>query len=151
MILVLCTLLVLTAVFTVAGIRKNQQIQELRTEAVAIDATVTSCVGLLGGSGSNFVGYSCTGAYTVGGRRYSQLLPGTAPLARGSIVHAVVVPSDPALISTAAVVSSEHTSWTVFILPAVLFIVVLLIATGLVVIVRPRRTRRPDPTAGAHS
>jgi hypothetical protein len=145
-ILLLCTLLVLAAVFTIAGFRKNQQIQELRTQAVSIDVIVTSCVGLLGGSGSNFVGYSCTGSYTVGGQRYRELLPGAAPLAQGSIVHAVVVPSDPALISTAAVVSSEHTSWKVFILPAVVFLAALLVAVGFVVMVRSRRTA----TTGAH-
>lgn len=148
--LVLVTLLVLGVVFTIAGIRKNDQIQELRTHGVPIDVTVTSCVGLLGGSGTNFVGYSCTGAYTVGGKRYSELLPGSAPHARGAVIHAVVVPSDPALISTAALVSTERPSWGVFVLPLVFFMTVVLASAFSLAAIRPRRQRgrRTEVQAG---
>lgn len=138
LILALCILLVLAVVFTVAGARKNNQIQELKDHAVPVDAVVTSCVGLLGGSGSNFVGYACTGTYRVANRRYTEQLPGSAPHARGDVVHIVVAPSDPALVSTRALVASEHASWRVFILPGVLFLVVLLTATALLVIRRKR-------------
>ena len=139
--LILVSLLVLGIVFTLAGVRKNDQIQELRSHAVPIDVTVTSCVGLLWGSGTNFVGYSCTGAYDVAGRRYTSQLPGSEPHARGAVVHAVVVPNDPALISTAALVSTERTSGAVFIMPAVLFSIVVL-APVVLIGIRRRRMRR---------
>lgn len=138
---VVVTLLVLGIVFTVAGIRKNEQIQELRSHAVPIDVTVTSCVGLLGGSGTNFVGYSCTGAYEVAGKRYTAQLPGSEPHARGAVMHAVVVPNDPALISTAAFVSTERTSAFVFIMPAVFFSLVVL-APVVLIGIRRRRVQR---------
>jgi hypothetical protein len=147
--LILASLLVLGIVFTVAGVRKNDQIQELRSHAVPIDVTVTSCVGLLGGSGTNFVGYSCTGAYDVAGRRYSAQLPGSAPHARGAVVHAVVVPNDPALISTAAVVSTERTSGAVFIMPAVFFSIVVLTLVVLMGLRRRLSVHRNAPSEEA--
>lgn len=145
--LILVTLLVLGIVFTVAGVRKNDQIQELRSHAVPIDVTVTSCVGLLGGSGTNFVGYSCTGTYDVAGRSYSAQLPGSAPQARGAVVHAVVAPNDPALISTAALVSTERTSGAVFIMPAV-FVSIVVVAPVVLIAVRRRRAHRTESADG---
>jgi len=139
--LILVSLLVLGIVFTLAGVRKNDQIQELRSHAVPIDVTVTSCVGLLWGSGTNFVGYSCTGAYDVAGRRYTSQLPGSEPHARGAVVHAVVVPNDPALISTAALVSVTRVTGTVFIMPAVFFSIVVL-APVVLIGIRRRRVGR---------
>lgn len=136
---VLLTLLLVAVLLTVAGVKKNQQIQELRAHAVPVNATVTSCVGLLGGSGTNFVGYSCTGTYTVGGSRHTELLPGTTPHARGDIVKVVAVPNDPALVSTPALVASQHASWGVFVLPAVLFAIAVVGAGLLLARMRLRR------------
>jgi len=137
--IVLVTLAVLVVVFTVVGIDKNQQIDQLRNHGVPIGVTVTSCQGLLGGSGSNGAGYSCRGTYQFGGHRYDEQLPGTALYAPGTVVRAVVVPGDPALVSPVAVVNTEHASATVFILPAVFFALLL----ALLVVLALRRRRRP--------
>ena len=101
--------------------------------------TITSCQGLLGGSGSNGAGYACRGTYVLGGHRYNEQLPGTALHAPGTVIRAVAVPGDPALVSPVSVIDAEHSSATVFILPAVLL--VLLVALLAVVLLRRRRAK----------
>lgn len=142
---VLLTLAVLVVVFTVVGAHKNAQIDELRTQGVPVTFTVSSCLGLLGGSGSNGAGYACTGSYQLGGHRYHEALPGNAYHEPGSTVAAVAVPSDPTLVSTAAVVRTDHTSARVYILPAVLLAVLIVLVA---VVALPARRRRRDRTTG---
>jgi hypothetical protein len=62
-------------------------------------------------------------------------------------VRVIAVPGDPTLMSTPELVRSEHTSWTVFILPAVffaLFLLILATAGG----ARRRRRRRRGQAGG---
>ncbi len=141
--IVLVTLAVLAVAFTVIGIHNNRQIDQLRNQGVPVDVTVTSCQGLLGGSGSNGAGYACRSTYELGGHRYNEALPGTAHHAPGTVVRAVAVPSDPTLVSPVSVVDAEHASDSVFILPAVLLVVLVAILVVLVL-----RRRLP---AGEHS
>jgi hypothetical protein len=143
--IVVATLAVLVVVFTVVGIDKNHQIDQLHNQGVAVNVTITSCQGLLGGSGSNGAGYACRGTYGLDNRRYNEQLPGTALHAPGTVIRAVAVPGDPALVSPVSVVSAEHSSATVFILPAVLL--VLLVAILIVVLLR-RRGKSGDAEAG---
>jgi uncharacterized protein DUF3592 len=140
--IVLVTLAVLVVVFTIVGVHKNHQIDELRDHSVPVSATVTSCRGLLGGSGSNGAGYSCRVTYVLDGHRYHEPLPGTALYAPGTTIRSVAVPSDPALVSPVSIVDSEHTSTSVFILPAVLF--VLLVAILVVLLQRRRKSADAD-------
>jgi hypothetical protein len=126
----------------VVGIHHNRQIDELRNQGVAVDVTVTRCQGLLGGSGSNAAGYSCRGTYELDGRRYNEVLPGTALHAPGSTIPSVAVPSDPALVSPLSMVDAEHSSARVFILPAVLLVVLAGAVVALVLVRRSRRGRR---------
>ena len=51
----------------VAGVQKNAQITRLHKQGVAVKVTVSGCIGLMGGSGSNIAGYDCTGAFTLAG------------------------------------------------------------------------------------
>ena len=129
----LATLAVLVVVFTLTGFHNNQQIDELQNQGVPVAVTVTTCQGLLGGSGSNAAGYTCRGTYEIGGHRYNETLPGTSLHAPGALVRAVAVPSDPRLVSPVSVVADEHASTSVYILPAVLFVVlvVVLVLVGL--------------------
>jgi hypothetical protein len=129
--LTLVTLAVLGIVFTVVGINKNDQINELRDHGVPVTYVVSKCLGLLGGSGSNAAGYSCQGSYTVDGRRYFENLPGSSRYAPGAEVKAISVRSDPTLLSTPAIVGSERASASVFILPAVLLGVCALLVLAL--------------------
>jgi hypothetical protein len=138
---VLATLLVLTVVFAFVGLSKNQQIDELRHQGVPVTFTVTSCMGLLGGSGSNGAGYACRGTYVLDGHRYLEALPGNSLYAPGATVRAVAVPSDPGLMSTVRILQSERTSAKVYILPAVFFAAFLLVVAAVALQRRRRRQR----------
>jgi hypothetical protein len=145
-VLVLVTLAVLVVAFTLAGLHKNAQIDQLHNDGVAVSVRVTACQGLLGGSGSNLVGYSCRGAFTLDGRRYTELLPGMSGYRLGSTVPSVAVPGDPALVTPVDMLATEHTGDGVFLLPAVLLGVLVLLV--LVTVLRWRAGRR---TPGAQT
>jgi hypothetical protein len=136
--LCLLTLAVLVVIFSIAGAHRNSQISRLQHDGVPVDATVTKCLGLLGGSGSNPAGYTCSAAFAVHGSRYTEVLPGSGLRTIGSTVRVMVVPDDPALLSPVSTVRAEHTSLTVFLLPAILFVVLLLLV-GLIVLARRRK------------
>jgi hypothetical protein len=142
--LCLVSLAALVIVFTLAGIHKNSQIDRLRHDGVPVNVTVVHCLGLLGGSGSNAAGYSCTGAFSLDGTRHNETIPGSGFLTPGSSLRAVVVPGDPALLSPVNVLAGEHASWDVYLLPGVLLVVLALFALAVTVVVR-RRRRAPPP------
>lgn len=144
----MATLAVLGIVFIVVGINKNEQINELKDHGVPVTFVVSKCLGLLGGSGSNAAGYSCQGSYMVDGRRFTESLPGSSNHAAGARVKAISVRSDPTLLSTPAIVSSERASASVFLLPALLLVACALLA--LAVLAR-RRHRGPKPVQRAVS
>jgi len=123
----------------VAGVHKNAQITGLRTHGLPVQVTVTGCMGLLGGSGSNAAGYTCRGTYTMGGVRYDEVIPGDTLRPPGTTLRGVTVPGDPSLLSTARIVDAEHASWSVFVLPAILLTLLVLVAGTLLL----RRIRVP--------
>jgi hypothetical protein len=135
-------LIVLAAVVVslfVGGVDKNTEITRLRQEGVPVTVTVTGCRGLLGGSGSNATGSSCSGTFVLAGRRYSSTIPGGTLRAPGTTVRLMTIESDPGLLATFHQVKSEHASWRVFILPTLLLVV--LVALVAVAAVRGRRHR----------
>jgi len=134
---------VLVAALFVAGAHKNAQITNLRRHGVPVNVTVSRCLGLLGGSGSNAAGYACTGTFTLEGHRYSEAIPGDSIRAPGSTVRAVAVPGSPPLLSTAHEVAIEHASFGVFVVPTILLVVLVLLMG--VLILRRRRKRAPSP------
>ncbi len=146
---VLATLAILAIVFTVVGVHTNQQDDRLHRNGVPATFTVTGCLGLLGGSGSNAAGYSCHGTYSLGGHRYREQLPGNSFYRPGSTVAAIAVPGDPALVSPAAIVATEHSSAGVFVLPAILAGLLLLLVALLLVL--RRRRRGTEPAGGQHA
>ncbi len=114
----LVALTLVAVVLLVAGANKNAQSISLHDHGVPVSVTVTGCLGLLGGSGSNGAGYACKGSYTFDGHRYLQAIPGTTLLHPGDVVQGVIVPTDPGLLSTPAAVAGQQASWRVFIAPA---------------------------------
>jgi hypothetical protein len=136
--IVLATLAVLVVVFTITGVHTNQQNDRLHNHGVPVTFTVAGCLGLLGGSGSNAAGYSCHGTYTLEGHHYREPLPGDSFHRPGSTVAAVAVPGDPALVSPASIVATEHSSASVFVLPAILAAFLALLVAVLL-FVRHRR------------
>ncbi len=145
--IVLITLAALAVGLTIVGFHKNQQIDQLHTHGVPVTVTVTGCLGLLGGSGSNAAGYSCHGTYTLRGRTYNESLPGSAFHRPGSTIDAVAVPGDPALVSPVAIADAQHSSAGVFILPAVLGGGVVLLV-GILVLRARRRHSGSDRVDG---
>ncbi len=141
--LIAVALAALVIAFTIAGIQKNNQINSLRHDGVRTNVTISSCIALMGGSGSNLVGYSCTGTFTLHGHRYTEALPGTSHHSVGSSLPAVVVPADPALVSPLTIVAGEHASWKVFILPGILLVALALLVGA--VVFRRRRRLTPAP------
>jgi hypothetical protein len=139
----LVTLAALVVVFYVIGINKNDQITSLKQHGVAVEDTVSGCLGLLGGSGSNAAGYRCWGTYTIDGRHYSKDIPGNVLRATGSEVAAVADPSDPGLITTVTALENERASASVFILPSVLLIVLVLLTGALALRRRSARGAQP--------
>jgi len=116
----------------VAGAQKNAQITRLHKQGVPVEVTVSGCIGLMGGSGSNIAGYDCTGAFTLAGHTYRDAIPGSALYSPGTRIRAVAVPQDPALLSTPRALETQHSSGRVFILPAVLLALLGLFSAALV-------------------
>jgi hypothetical protein len=146
--LLLASLAVLAAILTVAGFHKNDQINDLRQHGVDVQITVTGCLGLLGGSGSNGAGYSCRGTFMIGGHTYTESIPGNTLREPGTQLQVVTVPGDPALLSPVATVNGEHASGRVFILPVILLAALVLLAAAL--LLKRRQTLlaisgRPSP------
>ncbi|MHB8681467.1 MAG: hypothetical protein ACYDA2_05155 [Acidimicrobiales bacterium] len=141
--LCVASLAVASVLLFVAGAHRNSQIDQLREQGAPVTITITRCQGLLGGSGSNPVGYDCTGTYVLGGRRYSQHVPDGRLHAQGAKVRGVAVPGDPLLLSTPGIVAGERATAGVYVLPAVLAVAAVGGAAGIVIGSR-RRGRRPE-------
>jgi uncharacterized membrane protein len=135
--IILVTLAVLVVVFSIVGVHKNQQDDRLHNDGVPVSFTVSACTGLVGGSGSNPVGYVCHGSYMLNRHTYSEQLPGNDFHRPGSTVPAIAVPGDPALVSPAAMVATEHSSRGVFVVPVILFVFLVLLVA--LVLLRHRR------------
>jgi len=136
--LIMATLAITAVVLTVAGIHSNDQINRLHTQGQPVTVTVTGCLGLLGGSGSNAAGYSCRGAYQLAGHVYREPLPGSTFYRPGTKVSSIAVPGDPALVSPAGIVNSQQVSNGVFVVPIVLAVVLLAMIAVLLLRSRPR-------------
>lgn len=142
--LCLVTLAVLVVVFGIAGARKNAQLDDLHAHGVPVEVTVSGCLGLMGGSGSNVAGYACRGTFTLDGHRYRDNVPGTNFYEPGATLRAITVASDPGLLATARGASTQQASWRVFLLPGVLLAVLVVASAALVG--WHRRGRRPAPS-----
>jgi hypothetical protein len=135
------------------GARRNDQLTRLHNDGVPVTAVVSSCRGLLGGSGSNPAGYACRGSYSLGGHQYSEVLPGNALIGPGTAVRLVAVPGDLGHLYTVGDAASAHPSWNVYILPTVL-VVLLGVLTALArarLIASGRRAGYSGSAAGAPS
>jgi hypothetical protein len=133
-------LAVVVVVLLVAGVRKNDQIATLRTHGMPIQMTVSGCMGLLGGSGSNPVGYSCHGTFIIGGHHYDDQIPGNTLYGPGDTLAGITVASDPRLFTTPAALRSLRASGRVYVVPAILTVVLVSVVAGLAVLGRRRRT-----------
>ena len=104
----------------VAGARRNAQVSALHDDGVRVGVIVSGCRGLLGGSGSNPVGYACRGTFTFEEHHESVAIPGSALRAPRSTVPLVADPADPALVTTVAAATRDRPTAKVFVVPSVL-------------------------------
>jgi hypothetical protein len=126
-------LAVLVATLFTIGARQNSQISSLQQHGVLVSVRVVTCVGELGGSGSNVSAYDCSGTFDLAGHSYDVTIPGSSFRTIGSSVQLIAATTNPRLVATRSNVRKERTSTTVFILPTVLLVVLVAMATGLVV------------------
>jgi hypothetical protein len=128
----LLALLAIAVLLAVAALRSNSRADRLKAHGVAVDVTVTSCLGEASGTGITVTGFKCDGMFTLGGRSYTEVIIGnSANHQAGDIVKAVTDPSDPADLSTADSVAAAHGSSADFalaVIPAALFVVLLVFA-----------------------
>ena len=136
--LVMATLAVTAIVLTVAGIHSNDQINRLHTQGQPVTVTVTGCLGLLGGSGSNAAGYSCRGTYQLDGHAYREPLPGSTFYRPGTKLPSIAVPGDGTLVSPVGIVDAQQASNGVFVVPIVLAVILVVVIAVLLVRSRPR-------------
>jgi hypothetical protein len=123
-------------VLTVSAIDEQSRTSRLRKVGVPVQATVTSCVGRASGTGITTIGYACRGVFTLAGVRHEAVIGRSSVLrAPGDVVPAVADPRDPSVLVTARSVARPPSSWTPFIAPASLFVVLV---AGVAIIVRRR-------------
>lgn len=134
----------LVVLLIVSAVGELSRASSLRHVGVPVLATVTGCVGRASGTGITTVGYTCRAAFTLAGHRHEAVIGGSsALLAPGEIVRAVADPNDPSVLAAARSVAGSTSSWTVFIAPAA-----LLLMLGGVVAVAARRLRPTTPAVG---
>jgi len=136
--LIVVTLAVLSVTFFLSGLHRNTDVANLRLHGVSVSVTVTTCTGELGGSGSNLADYRCVGTFILNGQRFHDTILGQVFRATGSKAEFVTAKNSPGLLATSREVRSEDASWSVFIVPFVLLVVLIAFVS---VVVR-RRTRR---------
>jgi hypothetical protein len=124
----------------IAAIDQNARNTRLQQHGVAVDVSVTGCIGVLSGTGVTVASFNCRGSFTLGGHTYTDTIRGSsARLATGSIVKAVTDPGNPSVLSTTRSVATAHPSWRALILPAVLLMLAIGGALWLVAYVRRGR------------
>jgi hypothetical protein len=135
--ILIAVLTILVAISFVSAVSDNARIDRLRTHGVPVVVTVTNCVGNIGGSGSNGAGYTCRGAYRVGGVTYHEVIGSKTTLSTvGSTVHCVADPSRPSTIELASAVAASSSSPSHYLVPSLLALVTISLAAILL------RTRR---------
>jgi hypothetical protein len=121
---VLAALLATTVALFIGAARQNSVRSALKHRGVAVTATVTACLGVVGGTGIVVNRFDCRAAFEVGGRHYVDRLQGTSmQLQQGQAVAAVVDPRSLSVLYTAASVASARKSSHAYF-PAIVSLVV---------------------------
>jgi hypothetical protein len=121
----------LVVVLTIEAVHKNSRIDSLQHRGVPVDVTVTSCFGILSGTGITVTTFQCSGSFDLAGRSYNAVIVGsTANHAVGDVVKAIADPKHPTSISTPSSLANAHSTWRAYITPGVLFLVLALLVVG---------------------
>lgn len=140
-------LVALVSVLTIGAVNSNSRIDSLRQRGVPVDATVTSCLGILSGTGITVTSFQCNGSFSLDGRSYNAVIAGSnVNHSPGDVVMAVADPKNPTTLSTAGWVATARSSWRPFIAPGILFVVLVSLVLG--VLWWPRRASAQRPPDG---
>jgi hypothetical protein len=120
---------------------KSSQIAALKDHGLPVDAVVARCVPQMSGSGSSVGGYDCTVAFKMQGTSRREVLLGTNRDLSGDTVQALVNPDDPRDVYPKSVVRATHRTWTAFMLPIILLVVLVGLSGLAITKVRSRRPR----------
>jgi hypothetical protein len=124
----LAALAVLTVALTIDAFRQDSRNHRLRDHGVAVQVTVTSCVGTATGTGITVNGFTCRGSFGLRGHRYDEVIGGSSQLhAAGDVVQGVADPDSPSTLSTAQAVGAVSSDARPFIfaaIPALAFLMV---------------------------
>ena len=128
----------LIAVSAIVGVNNNHRISRLQNEGVRVSASVTSCLGQLGGSGSNGASYVCRVHYRFRGSPYDVVVAGLSGFARVGTREVVTIdPAQPGAPTLTSSLASESPSPWRYLVPTLLDVV--WVGAGLVIIRRHRR------------
>ena len=139
---VLVGLLASAGGLALAAHQSNARADRLRNHGVKVEATVTTCLGQLGGSGSNAAGYTCRGRFRLDGSVHDEVLPGNQQRAPGDKVALVSVSGHPADLATPESVAALNPGAGAYGLPAGLAGGAVLLGGGGVWRYRSGRRRR---------
>ncbi|HEY3926249.1 MAG TPA: hypothetical protein VGL75_16935 [Acidothermaceae bacterium] len=129
--LAIAVLAVLVVVLAIQAANKNSRIDGLQRRGVPVDVTVTSCLGILSGTGITVTSFQCSGSFNLAGHTYNALIAGSnANHQAGDVVKAVADPKHPTSVSLPSSLENQHSSWRAFIGAGVLFVVLLLLIAG---------------------
>ena len=138
----LVVLLGVALVLDVVGTLSDRaRAERLQSHGVVVEATIATCTGNLGGSGSNGAGYTCSASYRVAGQHYTELLGGQSSfLEPGHRVAAVADPAEPSRVVLATALPSTAIAASRLVVLALLGLVWVLL-----VFLAGRLSRRRRP------
>jgi hypothetical protein len=137
-------LAVLVVVLTIEAAHKNSRIDSLQHRGVPIDVTVTSCFGILSGTGITVTTFQCKGSFALDAHNYNTVIAGsTINHQAGDVVKAVADPKHPTSVSLASSLVNAKSSWRAFIGPGVLFLLLVLLIAGALWWSRRNSAQRP--------
>jgi len=149
--LVALLILILAALvipLTVLAAEQNSRISRLQSHGVAVNVTVTGCLGMASGTGITESGYQCRGTFTLDGHPHNDVISGSNVLLPvGQPLRADTVRGDPSILYAAGAAATMRSSWKAYTLPAIL-LVVLIAALITWCVLRARWSGRTRALAG---
>ena len=144
----LVSMAAVTIGLTVAAADNTSRLQRLKRHGTPVTARVTSCLGILSGTGVTVVGFRCSALFAVAGAEHTEdIHDSNTNLAPGTPVPCYVLADEPATLTLASAVDHQAPRWHAFVAPIVLGAITV-IGTVLAVLFL-RRPRATSPIRGS--
>jgi len=126
----------------ISATNDNARINRMKDHGIPVVVTVSTCIGNLGGSGSNASSYTCTGVYAARDTSYHEVIGAMSSFVTpGTRVRAVADPGRPSTVELASAVASSKASNGAYVVPSLLALAFLAVALTFLRLIR--RARRP--------